>query len=242
MPDRQMDAMRLFLMVVIVHKGKGEKIGSLFSVQGATCNLLTLGRGTADKKMLSYLGLGETEKEILLSFVTGENARIMFRKLEDKLDLHKPDHGIAFTIPINGFSSAQAQKRFRGEGQQMEGATLEQSHACAVYPCDLIITIANQGYAADIMHAANAAGATGGTVLHARGIGLKEAEKFFGITIQPEKELILILARREERQAIMTAITTHHGLHTDTRAMSFSMPVSGVAGLNFLKPPGEEKK
>ena len=56
---------------------------------------------------------------------------------------------------------------------------------------DLILTIVERGYADDVMDAAKAAGARGGTILHARGTGSKEAEKFFGIIVQPEKELIL---------------------------------------------------
>ena len=58
---------------------------------------------------------------------------------------------------------------------------------------DLIVTIVNRGFADEVMNAARAAGAHGGTILWARGSGVHETEKFFGISIQPEKELVLIL-------------------------------------------------
>ena len=54
---------------------------------------------------------------------------------------------------------------------------------------DLIITVVNRGFTDDVMHAAKSAGATGGTIMHARGTGIHEAERFFGVSIQPEKEL-----------------------------------------------------
>ena len=58
---------------------------------------------------------------------------------------------------------------------------------------ELIITIINRGFSEDVVDAAKSAGAQGGTVLHARGTGVHEAEKFFGISIQPEKEMVLTL-------------------------------------------------
>ena len=71
---------------------------------------------------------------------------------------------------------------------------------------ELVITIVNRGFADEVMDAAKAAGATGGTVLYGRGTGIHEAEKFFGITIQPEKEVVLILTPLKTRNAIMKAI------------------------------------
>ena len=68
---------------------------------------------------------------------------------------------------------------------------------------DLIITVVNRGFTDDVMHAAKSAGATGGTIMHARGTGIHEAERFFGVSIQPEKELVLILIEREKKQDVM---------------------------------------
>ena len=99
---------------------------------------------------------------------------------------------------------------------------------------ELIITIVNRGFADEVMDAARKVGATGGTVLYARGTGAEEAEKFFGITIQPEKEVVLILSLRETRNDIIKAICRRAGLTTAGHGISFSLPVDDVVGVANL--------
>ena len=101
-------------------------------------------------------------------------------------------------------------------------------------PYELILTIVNRGFADLVMDAAKQAGASGGTIIHARGTGIHEAEKFFGIIVQPEKELVLILAGREEKNAIMTAICAHAELKEAGKGICFSLPVDQVVGLTAL--------
>ena len=96
---------------------------------------------------------------------------------------------------------------------------------------DLIVTIVNRGFADEVMNAARAAGAHGGTILWARGSGVHETEKFFGISIQPEKELVLILVRHGEKKEIMQAIGREAGLTKEGKGMSFSLPVDDVVGI-----------
>lgn len=96
---------------------------------------------------------------------------------------------------------------------------------------DLIITVVNRGFDDVVMDAARKAGATGGTVLHARGAGIHETEKFFGISIQPEKDVILILAKRDQKKEIMHSIRNEVGLNKEGRGISFSLPVEDVCGI-----------
>lgn len=104
---------------------------------------------------------------------------------------------------------------------------------------ELILTIVNRGFADEVMDAARDAGATGGTVLYARGTGTREAEKFFGITIQPEKEVVLILASKEQRNPIMQAVCKHVGLDSAGHGISLSLPVDEVVGAALLGKPCE---
>lgn len=99
---------------------------------------------------------------------------------------------------------------------------------------DLIITIINHGDSDIVMDAAKSAGATGGTVLTARGLGAKEAEKFFGISIQLEKEVVLIVTKRIAKKDIMQAICKVSGLNTKASGISFSLPIDDVIGLASL--------
>ncbi len=78
-------------------------------------------------------------------------------------------------------------------------------------------------------------GATGGTILHARGIGMEEAKKFFGISISDEKEVLLIACRSQCRNKIMQAIIEESGQNTKARSIVFSVPISSAAGLWILQ-------
>lgn len=98
---------------------------------------------------------------------------------------------------------------------------------------ELIITISNIGYSDDIMKSAKKAGARGGTVVHGRGTADEETIKFFGLTIQPEKELLLIVTTVENKKDIMKIIIENHGLDTKAKALCFSMPVTETCGFNL---------
>ncbi|MDD2569243.1 MAG: P-II family nitrogen regulator [Clostridia bacterium] len=96
---------------------------------------------------------------------------------------------------------------------------------------ELIITIVNRGFADLVMDAAKAAGAHGGTVLYGRGAGIHEAEKFFGVSIEPEKEVVLVLLPKQDKDAVMRAITKGAGLNSEGKGLTFSLPVDDVLGI-----------
>lgn len=101
------------------------------------------------------------------------------------------------------------------------------------YDKALIIVISNQGFVDEIMETAKENGAKGGTVLHGKSTVTEEAIKFFGIKVQPEKSIILIVTKQSEKAEIMKAITAKHGVQTDARALCFSLPVSDAVGFNI---------
>lgn len=98
---------------------------------------------------------------------------------------------------------------------------------------ELILVISNKGHTAEIMDIAKEKGARGGTILHAKGTADAETVKFLGIKIQPEKEILLIVVPKTLTTQIMMAIQEEYGTHTETRALSFSMPVSNSVGFVF---------
>ena len=63
--------------------------------------------------------------------------------------------------------------------------------------------------------------------------GLERAEKFLGVSIADEKELILIVTKTEMKNAIMKSIMDRAGLETKARAVVFSLPVTDTAGLRL---------
>ncbi len=96
---------------------------------------------------------------------------------------------------------------------------------------EMIVCIVNAGFSDDVMSAARECGARGGTVLHARGTANSEAETFFKITIQPEKEVVMILVPTAIKEDVLHAIYRNVGLKTPGQGIAFSMPVDGAVGL-----------
>lgn len=97
---------------------------------------------------------------------------------------------------------------------------------------ELILCIVNTGFSETVMDAAKDKGARGGTVLHARGTANKEAEEFFHITVQPDKEIVMILVPTKIKDDVLHAIYQSAGLKTDGQGIAFSLPVDHVVGLS----------
>ena len=107
---------------------------------------------------------------------------------------------------------------------------------------EMIVCVVNAGFSGSVMDAAKEAGAGGGTVIHARGTANKEAESFFKITIQPEKELVLLLVPTEIKDNVLHAIYKNAGLKTAGQGIAFSVAVNNAVGLNKSLPKEEPEK
>ncbi len=97
----------------------------------------------------------------------------------------------------------------------------------------LIVTICNHGFSEEIMDSAKQEGARGGTILRGRSTAIHEETKFFGIKIHPEKDVILIVAKKEDVSKLMNAITKNHGMGKDAHALCFSVPIDETIGFNL---------
>jgi nitrogen regulatory protein PII len=100
------------------------------------------------------------------------------------------------------------------------------------YKHEVIFCIVNAGFSDEVMAAAREFGATGGTVIRARGTANAEAEKLFNIAIQPEKEIVMILIESKLKNDILHAIYKSAGLNTPGQGIAFTMPVESVVGLS----------
>ena len=100
-----------------------------------------------------------------------------------------------------------------------------------MYAYEMIVCVVNSGFSDAVMSAAREYGARGGTVLHARGTANQEAETFFKITIQPDKEVVLILVPSAITGDILHAIYQKVGLATPGQGIAFTLPVENAVGL-----------
>ena len=96
----------------------------------------------------------------------------------------------------------------------------------------MVMAIVNQGFSEEVMDAAKPVGATGGTVFHSRRVGNEDKMKFWGISVQPEREVVLILARKEDKLNIMQAIGRKCGINSKAQGIVLSLPVDSTAGMD----------
>jgi nitrogen regulatory protein P-II 1 len=102
----------------------------------------------------------------------------------------------------------------------------------------LIVSIVPQGHASHVVAAAKEAGARGGTIVRGRGSGVHEASRFFGVAIEPEKEVVLILIGRELTRTVVDAIVKDGRLNEPGRGIAFVLDVPHVVGITELVESG----
>lgn len=222
---------KLNLMTTIVDRNQVRKYLHLYEEEGLQIMLVTLGDGTASGDVLDYLGLEATEKAVIFSVLTDENFYKTKKSLQKKLQIDAPGGGIAFIVPFSSIGGKKALQFFT-VGQDFQK---EEESALKDTTCELVIVIANQGYIEMVMDAARGAGAYGGTVIHAKGTGMEQAEKFMGVSLAAEKEMIFIVAKKEQKNDIMKAVMEQAGLDTKAKSIVFSLPVTDTAGLRLLE-------
>lgn len=217
---------RLALLCFIGNKKDEKENIKVLNKYKANFKTIMHGSGTASSSILEYFGLNEIEKSLILSIVPNTTSKHILNELSKKTKMTEPGSGIAFTIPVS--SSIKYIEDFY-QNNEMEDVMMEDAN------CELIITIANEGYAEDIMSAAKMSGATGGTTINGRGLETEKIIKFLGITIEPEKDIVLILAPIDKKIDIMNSIVEKCGLKTLGKGICFSLPVSHVIGLDKVK-------
>ena len=221
---------RLKLMVTIIDRDKGAQAVSLFRAHHLHFDYLCMGLGTASSRILDYFGLAETEKDVVFTLVPEPCAGRILRLTAEKFQIHRPGQGILFTVPLSAVSAQVPQvlckKEYLAEDGTEETANMENTKQYA-----LILAVVNHGSVDTVMDAARSAGARGGTVLCARRVGMEDMENLLGFTFQPEKEVVGILAPREQKRPIMDAINHAAGLTSEARGILFSLPVDDIIGL-----------
>ena len=222
---------KLNLMTTIVDRNQVRKYLHLYEEEGLQIMLVTLGDGTASGDVLDYLGLEATEKAVIFSVLTDENFYKTKKSLQKKLQIDAPGGGIAFIVPFSSIGGKKALQFFT-VGQDFQK---EEESALKDTTYELVIVIANQGYIEMVMDAARGAGAYGGTVIHAKGPGMEQAQKFMGVSLAAEKEMIFIVAKKEQKNDIMKAVMEQAGLDTKAKSIVFSLPVTDTAGLRLLE-------
>ena len=235
---RQNQLAPLKMLVTIVDRGKGAAAVSLYRAQHLHFDYLCMGLGTANSTILDYFGLSETEKDVVITLAPAPQVNSVIRLADERFRFSSPGRGILFTVPLSGVSGQVPQVLCKQE-QPQQGGEREEKTVDTASRYALILAVVNRGSLDTVMDAARGEGARGGTVLHARRVGMDDTENLLGFTLQPEKEVVAILAPKEQKHALMVAINRAAGLTSEARGIVFSLPVEDLVG---LQPPVEGKE
>lgn len=186
--------------------------------------------GTAPSDILDILGIGSPDKCIILSMASKSNANVLLRELYAELMFGVPGNGIAFTIPLNAANNKLV-KIMNG----VSDANLKSDGKEELIMSDIkrvmIAAVINPGFSDEVMKAAKSAGARGGTIIHGRGVSDEESINQWGLGLQEEKEIVLIVAESDKKVAIMEAISEKCGVNTEANGFVTAVPLDTVIGL-----------
>lgn len=204
----------------IVHHGSASRILRYARGHGISGGTVYYGTGTAKGFWKNFFEVSHSEKELLMMVTTRNRAFTLIDKISDMMHLEKPDHGIAFSMPVEAFTG--------GISEEISETSAEEANT--MYK--LITIIVKKGKAEDALEAAQSAGAGGGTIINARGAGRHETSSLFHIAIEPEKEILLILSEASKTDAILEAVHKKTDMDSPGNGVMFVQDISRVYGLH----------
>lgn len=206
------------LFFTIVNRGKANAVLRKAKECGATGGTILLGEGTVQSKLLDIMGMTETRKEILIIPASGELDATLHEILSDTFKFSKRNKGIAFSVPFRRWTLDAS--------EQEHNISLDDdrfSHCC-------LFTIVDKGRSKDCITSARVAGARGGTVIRGHGAGVP-ADSYFPLAIEPQKDTVLVITRKDKAAAIRERIFSDLELDKPGNGIIFTLPVSNTSGL-----------
>lgn len=216
-------------LISVVNPGAMDRVCVIAAALDLPQTVTLLGHGTAVQSMLDLLGIESTEKRVIMTVANPEKTRKFIKEMRRQVYIGIPGHGIIMAVPIKSVGGGKTLAYLNNGEQQPARYTPELSNRY-----ELIVIVANEGRTDQVMNAARAAGATGGTVLHGKGTG-SQNKKFYNVSIAAEKEVILMVAPSDRKAAIMQSVLHHAGPDSEAGAILFSLPVSEVAGFGLME-------
>ncbi|HMM70006.1 MAG TPA: P-II family nitrogen regulator [Gudongella oleilytica] len=195
MPNETNLVKELVLITVIVDFGKGSRVLRISRDNEISGGTVLVADGTIRHGLLNFLGITDSRKEMIMMAAQREAADKALEALEREMEFTKPNHGIAYMTQLCKVSGA-ASLDCIAEDEDGEGE----------YMYQVINAIVDKGKAEEVIEAASNAGSTGGTIINARGAGIHETRRVFAIDIEPEKEIVMIIAKNELVNGIIQAI------------------------------------
>lgn len=217
--------MYLNFIITVIDRNKAQYVTSIYEELELPLVLTILGRDTNAEEQLDKYGFRSEEKAVIAAVADADKTGQLIKNVRRKLFIDVPGYGMMMAVPIKSVGGGKTLAYLTNN------AAPDNRAPDMKFEYELILVILNQSYTDDVMYVARTAGASGGTALHAKGTS-KYARKFFGVSLANEKEVVMIVSKSSEKAGIMKAIAEHAGPETPAGAITFSLPISAVAGIN----------
>ena len=206
----------------IVERGKGAAAIRLFTRNQVYLHTQFPGKGTATSEIMDILGLGSTEKDVIISYATSAAASLLLNKLDNDLRGAVTSGGITFSVPLTGLSNLVLATITYKTDLRKGDVKMNSEHRAEN---SLLLITCNRGSSDMVMETAKKAGARGGTVFRARLSGVEELESSYGLNLTHEKEILMIIVPNGIRNAVMESVNQAHGLRSEAEAVICSLGV-----------------
>jgi Nitrogen regulatory protein PII len=212
------------LICCVVNNGDASKIMKVARKYGVQGMSVSIGRGTINNRLLEFLQLNESRKEYVSMIVESTKTAETIQGISKDMGFAKPNHGIAFSHSVSEVV-VRGKKRVCKQEDNTQAREVKKTMYNAIH------VVVEKGRAEDVVAVATKAGARGGTILNARGAGSEEAQKFFSLEIEPEKEKVFIITKAELKDAIVDAITKHLEVEEAGNGIVYVLDVNEAYGL-----------
>ncbi len=211
------------MLVAITERGAGQELTRWMRARGVGYQMRCHGQGTAPSEVMDLLGLGSSEKDIVVSLGRESAVEQIVREYVDNMRTARRGKGLMMLLSPNavGRLIAAILSMNPSAEAEREGDTVMQNE----HRHSLILIAVNQGYSDPVMQTARRAGATGGTIVRAHLSGSGDSASLFGVPLQTEREIVAILAPDSIREQLMNDVNREHGLRTAAQGVICSLPV-----------------
>ena len=216
---------RIVMLLSIIQRGKGGAYIKMLQDMQVQVHYQGIGSGTASSEMMDILGLGSSDKDIMLSFTTYKTMENIASELNKLVGANMGFNGLTMVISTSAFSKITAEIIKKVSDKEGKG---ESGNMHSEYKYSLILISVNRGYTDEVMQVAKKAGATGGTVIKARLAEAQLLEAYANTTLNEEKEIVSILAPNSIRNQILEDVNREFGLKSEAQGVVLSIPVDKV--------------
>lgn len=206
------------VMTLIISEHQANLFIDIIKEKSLYDGIVFLAKGTVKNSFLNLIGLKNQKMRLIDVLIERDKSKEIIDYTAEKLKLNEPNHGIAY------LTSRRMVKDEKGESNASN--TIGEKTMFKK-----ITVIVNRGMADDVMDIARESGARGGTILHGKGTGTKNAAKLFGMEVEPEKELVLIIVPTEIEEKVVKNLYDNLEMQNSGNGILFVEDITDVRGI-----------